>query len=209
MMACVHLIDDDATLRTALARLLAAAGYAVHTYAAAGDYLVPEPDDTPGCLLLDLHLPGVDGLQLQAALHRHPAYERPIVFLSGSADVPSCVQAMRAGACEFLVKPVGRDVLLAAVQAAVARDATSRERRERAGRFASLAPRERRVLDGIVAGRPHKQLAADIGVSERTIKVDRARVMERLGVRTLPALVRLMVEAGATSMDHQQQRSTT
>jgi FixJ family two-component response regulator len=206
MMATVHLIDDDQPVRTALARLLAAAGYTVRTYAAAGDYLVPEPDDTPGCLLLDLHLPGVDGLQLQAALHWHPAYERPIVFMSGSADVPSSVQAMRAGACEFLTKPVGKEVLLAAVQAAVARDTQTRERRERERRFASLAPRERRVLDGIVAGRPHKQLAADIGVSERTIKVDRARVMERLGVRTLPALVRLMAE---TTMYHQQERSTT
>jgi FixJ family two-component response regulator len=199
-MATVHLIEDDDALRTALARMLAAAGYTVRTYAAAGDYLVPDPDDDPGCLLLDLHLPGIDGLQLQAALRRHPGYERPIVFLSGSADVPSSVQAMRAGACEFLVKPVEREVLLAAVQDAVGRDAATRARRAltRLARehIASLAPRERRVLAGIVAGRLHKQLAADIGVSERTIKVDRARVMRRLGVRTLPALVRLLVETG-------------
>jgi FixJ family two-component response regulator len=197
-MATVHLIDDDAALRTALARMLAAAGYTVRTYAAAGDYLVPDPDDDPGCLLLDLHLPGIDGLQLQAALRRHPGYERPIVFLSGSADVPSSVQAMRAGACEFLVKPVEREVLLAAMKDAVGRDAAMRARRARTRlaheHIASLGPRERRVLDGIVAGRLHKQLAADIGVSERTIKVDRARVMQRLGVRTLPALVRLLVE---------------
>jgi FixJ family two-component response regulator len=199
-MATVHLIDDDDALRTALARMLAAAGYTVRTYAAAGDYLVPDPDPDPGCLLLDLHLPGVDGLQLQAALRRHPDYERPIVFLSGSADVSSSVQAMRAGACEFLVKPVEGEVLLAAVQDAVGRDARARALRARTRlaheHIASLAPRERRVLDGIVAGRLHKQLAADIGVSERTIKVDRARVMQRLGVRTLPALVRLLVETG-------------
>ena len=199
-MATVHLIDDDDALRTALARMLAAAGYTVRTYAAAGDYLVPDPDPDPGCLLLDLHLPGVDGLALQAALPRHPAYVRPIIFLSGSADVPSSVQAMRAGACEFLTKPVDRDRLLAAVEAAVGRDAATRAGRTRSRharqRIEALGPRERRVLDGIVAGRLHKQLAADIGVSERTIKVDRARVMQRLGVRTLPALVRLLVETG-------------
>jgi len=199
-MATVHVIDDDDAMRGALARLLAAAGYAVRTHAAAGDYLVADPGDEPGCLLLDLRLPGIDGLQLQAALRRHPDYEHPVVFLSGSADVPSSVRAMRAGACEFLIKPIERDVLLAAVKDAVARDAALRERRVRKRlaheHIASLAPRERRVLDGIVAGRLHKQLAADIGVSERTIKVDRARVMERLGVRTLPALLQLMLDAG-------------
>jgi FixJ family two-component response regulator len=136
--------------------LLGAAGYDVRAYAAAGDYLVGRtPADEPGCLLLDLRLPGIDGLQLQAALRRHPAYEHPVVFLSGSADVPSTVQAMRAGACEFLTKPIDRDVLLAAVKDAVERDAALRERRarERLARahIASLAPRERQVLDGIVA----------------------------------------------------------
>lgn len=198
-MATVHLIDDDDSLRIALARLLKAAGYTVRPYATAGDYLVPEPDDDAGCLLLDLQLPGIDGLQLQAALRRHPAYDRPVVFLSGTADVPTSVQAMRAGACEFLTKPIDGDVLLAAVAAAVTRDARLREERRRTRlareRIEALGPRERRVLDGVIAGRLHKQLAADIGVCERTIKVDRARVMERLGVRTLPALVRLMLDA--------------
>ena len=200
MMATVHVVDDDASLREALGRLLGAAGYTVRTYAAAGDYLVPAPDDDPSCLLLDLHLPGVDGLALQAALPRHPAYVRPIIFLSGSADVPSSVQAMRAGACEFLTKPVDRDRLLAAVEAAVGRDAATRAGRTRSRharqRIEALGPRERRVLDGIVAGRLHKQIAADVGVSERTIKTDRARIMARLGVQGLPDLLKLLGEAG-------------
>jgi FixJ family two-component response regulator len=196
MMATVHLIDDDESMRTALGRLLSAAGYTVRTYAAAGDYLVPAPDDDPSCLVLDLQLPGVSGLELQAALPHHPDYDRPIIFLSGTADVRSSVQAMRAGASEFLTKPIERDVLLAAVEDAVGRDVAQRERRRRArlarGRLESLGPRERKVLEGIVDGKLHKQMASELGVSERTIKVDRARVMKQLGVRSLADLLRVL-----------------
>jgi FixJ family two-component response regulator len=195
-MAVVHLVDDDRLVRTALARLLRAAGYEVRTYGAADDYLLSDPRDAPGCLLLDLRLPGASGLDLQAALRGHPAHEHPIVFLSGAADVPSSVQAMRAGACEFLTKPVEAEALLAAVREAVARDAARRERRLARQHLASLGERERKVLDGIAAGRLHKQMAADLGVSERTIKSDRARVMGRMGVRSLPALLRLLAESG-------------
>jgi FixJ family two-component response regulator len=198
--ATVHLIDDDAALRGALGRLLRAAGYRVHTYAAAVDYLLSDPDGDPGCLLLDLQLPGVSGLELQAALPRHPDYERPIIFLSGTADVQASVRAMRAGAHEFLTKPVDCEQLLAAVQGAVERDAALRETRSRArharAQIDSLAARERSVLEGIVAGKLHKQMAAELGVSERTIKVDRARVMRRLGVRTLTELLKLLTETG-------------
>jgi FixJ family two-component response regulator len=198
-MATVHLIDDDESMRTALGRLLSAAGYTVRTYAAAGDYLVPAPDDDPSCLVLDLQLPGVSGLELQAALPHHPDYDRPIIFLSGTADVRSSVQAMRAGASEFLTKPIQREALLAAVENAVGRDVAQRERRRRArnarGRLESLGPRERRVLDGIVEGKLHKQMAAELGVSERTIKVDRARVMKQLGVRSLADLLKVLGEA--------------
>jgi FixJ family two-component response regulator len=198
-MATVHLIDDDESMRTALGRLLSAAGYTVRTYAAAGDYLVPAPDDDPSCLVLDLQLPGVSGLELQAALPHHPDYDRPIIFLSGTADVRSSVQAMRAGASEFLTKPIQREALLAAVENAVGRDVAQRERRRRArnarGRLESLGPRERKVLDGIVEGKLHKQMAAELGVSERTIKVDRARVMKQLGVRSLADLLKVLGEA--------------
>jgi FixJ family two-component response regulator len=201
-MLTVHLVDDDRSVRTALERLLRAAGYEVLTYASADDYLRGAPHDAPGCLLLDLRLPGASGLELQAALRGHPGHEHPIVFLSGAADVPSSVQAMRAGACEFLTKPVDDERLLAAVQDAVARDSARRERRARVRlarqHLASLGERERQVLAGITAGRLHKQMAADLGVSERTIKSDRARVMGRMGVRTLPALLRLLAESGET-----------
>ena len=195
----VHVIDDDAGLRSALQRLLQTEGFSVATYAAAGDYLLPPPTSEPGCLLLDLYLPGCSGLDLQAALRHHPDYAHPIVFLSGEADIAVSVQAMRAGACEFLTKPVDSDVLLAAVHSAVDRDIA--QRAERASReqaqagLASLGRRERQVLQGIAAGRRHKQLAAELGVSERTIKLDRARIMARLGVRTLPALLRTLMVA--------------
>ena len=200
VMAIVHLVDDERSVRTALARQLRAAGYEVRTYAAADDYLLGEPHDAPGCLLLDLQLPGASGLELQAALRAHPGHEHPVVFVSGAADVPSSVRAMRAGACEFLTKPVDDERLLAAVQEALARDAARREQRARVGlarqHLASLGERERQVLAGIAAGRLHKQMAADLGVSERTIKSDRARVMGRMGVRTLTALLRLLAESG-------------
>lgn len=198
-MTVVHLIDDDSACRVALGRVLGSAGYEVRTYAAAGDYLVPDPDDEPGCLLLDLHLPGVDGLQLQAALRRHPAYERPIIFLSGTADLQASVKAMHAGATDFLLKPVDREVLLAAVQEAVRRDTEHRESQAHAEearrRIDSLTERERKVLQGIADGRLHKQMAAELSVSERTIKADRARIMDRLRVDSLAALLKLLIEA--------------
>jgi len=198
-MATVHLIDDDDALRAALARLIGAAGFVVRGHAAANDYLVLDPDDEPGCLVIDMDLPGISGLQLQAALRQRPDHERPIIFISDNPDVPSSVQALRAGAIELLTKPLNGDVLLAAVREAVVRDATLRERRARALRaradLESLCARQRKVLDGILDGRLHKQLAAEIGVSERTIKVERARVMERLGVRNLAGLVKLLIEA--------------
>ncbi|MDN3923103.1 response regulator transcription factor [Roseateles violae] len=197
--AVVHLIDADAALRAALARLLSAAGYQVRAHARGGDYLRRDAEDAPGCLLLDLHLPDIGGLELQARLTQDPTLQRPIVFLAGGADVRASVQAMRAGACEFLTKPVEPQRLLAAVAEAVARDGEARERRRRTRHTQrlvdSLGQRQRRVLDGIVAGRLYKQLAVEFGVSERTIKLDRAHVMQRLGVRNLPALMKVLIEA--------------
>ena len=190
MMATVHLIDDDQGMRTAIGRLLGAAGY--------GDYLLPAAGDEPGCLLLDLNLPGASGLDLQAALRRHPAYQRPIIFMSGTTDIAASVRAMHAGARDFLTKPVERSVLLAAVEDAVACDARQRESRARSQfvrkRLESLSDREHKVLKGIAAGTLHKKIAADLGISERTVKADRGRIMERLGVRTLPDLLKLLLE---------------
>ncbi|MCW7538551.1 response regulator [Aquabacterium sp. A7-Y] len=203
MMPVIHIIDDDASQREALDRLLSASGYEVRSYGVASDYLVSPPDARPGCLLLDLQLPGVNGLELQAALHHHPAYDRPIVFMSGAADVRSSVQAMRAGAKQFLTKPIDRDLLLAALKDALDSDAALHESEMRArhlhAAIESLSSRERKVLDGVVAGRLHKQIADELGVSERTIKADRARVMRSLRVNTLPGLIKLLLASDLPS----------
>jgi FixJ family two-component response regulator len=206
MTGTIHIIDDDACVRGALERVLVAAGYATRCYAAAGDYLLPAPEDAPGCLLLDVQLPGFSGLDLQEALPRHPGYEHPMIFLSGADDIRASVRAMRAGAREFLTKPVDHDVLLAAVEDAIAYDIQMRlVRRETElarARIATLGQREHLVLEGIAAGRLHKQLAADLGVSERTIKADRARIMRTLGVDTLPALLMTLRHAQDRGMQH-------
>jgi FixJ family two-component response regulator len=206
MTGTIHIIDDDASVRAALQRVLSSAGYTTRCYAAAGDYLLPAPDPEPGCLLLDLQLPGFSGLDLQDALPRHPGYEHPIVFLSGADDVRASVRAMRGGAREFLTKPVDFDVLVAAVEDAIQHDIRQRTRRREAeearARLAALGQREHLVLEGIAAGRLHKQLAADLGVSERTIKADRARIMRTLGVDTLPGLLIAMRSASERALSH-------
>ncbi|AKJ29312.1 response regulator transcription factor [Caldimonas brevitalea] len=199
MTATVHLIDDDRAVREALARLLGAAGYQVCSYAAAANYLVSSPERGPGCLLLDMQLPDVNGLELQAALVRHPAHLRPIVFISGAPDIRATVQAMRGGAIQFLMKPLDGEQLLAAVKDAIETDVVLRERDLRTGQVraavASLNARERKVLELIVAGRLHKQIANELGVSERTVKADRAKIMRAVGVRTLPDLMKQLLAA--------------
>jgi len=204
--ATVHLINSDAGARASLQRTLAGAGYRVITYAAAGDYLVPAPHEEPGCLLLDVQFPGASGLDLQSALQRYPAYRRPMVFIGGSADVPASVRAMRGGAREFLTTPVAREVLLAAVEDAIAHDlkerAAQREAESARDRLVALRWRERQVLEGIAAGRGHKQLAQELGVSERTIKADRARVMHQLGVTTLAGLFKALKAARDPAVQH-------
>jgi FixJ family two-component response regulator len=206
MNGTIHVIDDDPAVRGALGRVLLSAGYTIRCYAAAGDYLLPPADPAPGCLLLVVQLPGFSGLDLQEALPRHPGYEHPIVFLSGADDIRASVRAMRGGAREFLTKPVDHDVLLRAVEDAIGYDVRMRtvrhETQEARARIANLGQREHRVLEGIAAGRLHKQLAADLGVSERTIKADRARIMRTLGVDTLPALLVTLRHAQDRSVHH-------
>jgi FixJ family two-component response regulator len=182
--AVIHVVDDDESLRTALQRLLTAAGYRVRTYASAGDFLLEPPVDAPGCLLLDLHMPGPSGLDLQEALKRH-GVRLPVIFLTGHGDLPTGVRAMKAGAVDFLTKPVERETLFAAVAQAVEVDAVQRAARsthsELLGRYAQLTAREREVLDLIVAGKLNKQIAGDLGIAERTVKAQRAQVMVKLG----------------------------
>jgi FixJ family two-component response regulator len=181
----IHVIDDDEPLRTALLRLLDAAGFEAQGHASAGDFLLRPVPDRPGCLLLDVRMPGPSGLDLQAALPDH-GVSLPIIFMTGHADVPSSVRAMKGGAVDFLEKPVQRQDLLDAIGRALARD--ERQRRERDDmawlreRFALLSPREQAVLEQVVAGKLNKQIAAALQVSERTIKTLRSQCMDKLGV---------------------------
>jgi FixJ family two-component response regulator len=181
----IHVVDDDESLRTALLRLLDIAGFEARGYGSAGEFLLHPPPDRPSCLLLDMLMPGPSGLDLQGALEEN-GVALPIVFLTGHAEVPSTVQAMKAGAVDFLEKPIQRDALLAALERALARDAAQRAAGAEAARlralFATLSEREREVFDRIVAGKLNKQIADELGSSERTIKTQRAHLMIKLGV---------------------------
>ena len=189
----IRIVDDDPSFRVAVGRLLRAAGYATREYPSAGDYLVAEAGDEPGCVLLDLKMPGPSGLDLQATLAKGDR-SLPIVFLTAHGDVPNSVRAMKAGALDFLGKPVKRDTLLGAVRTALARDEERRITREELrtlrARYETLSPREREVLGHVVAGRLNKQIASAIGAAERTVKAHRARVMEKMGASSVADLVR-------------------
>jgi FixJ family two-component response regulator len=198
MTFTAFLVDDDAGVLKALSRLLRAAGYETRAYSSPSDFLAEHDPSIPGCAVLDLTMPGLDGLELQEKLAEQ-ASERPIIFLTGKADVPRSVQAMKAGAVDFLLKPVEREMLLAAVARANEQD--TKLRRERADRqaverkLASLTPREREVLEHVAAGKLNKQIAAALGTVEKTVKVHRGRMMEKLGVRSVAELVRLTERA--------------
>ncbi len=190
----IHVVDDDKSLRTALLRLLGAAGFEARGYASTGDFLLQPPPDRPGCILLDVRMPGPSGLDLQAAL-RHRGNTLPVIFLTGYADVTASVRAMKAGAVDFLTKPVEREALFEALQRALARDAAQRAARADAEQlraaFATLTPRERAVFDGIIAGQINKQIADALGIAERTVKLQRAQLMAKLGAGSAAELGRL------------------
>ena len=190
----IHVVDDDESLRTALLRLLDAAGFNARGYASVGDFLLQPPPDGPGCVLLDVKMPGPSGLDLQAALLRQ-GNALPVVFLTGYADVAASVQAMKAGAVDFLTKPVQREALFEALQRALARDATEREARAQAEQlraaFAALTPREQAVFYHVVAGQLNKQIADALGIAERTVKMQRAQLMTKLGASSAAELGRL------------------
>jgi FixJ family two-component response regulator len=187
----VLVVDDDESLRTATLRLLAAAGLQARGYATAGEVLLEPLPEGAGCMVLDLRMPGPSGLDLQAALQRR-GDELPIIFLTGHGDVHNGVQAMKAGAVDFLTKPVQRDTLLAAVQRALAlgetRAAARAELAQLRQRFETLSAREREVFDQVAAGRLNKQIAFDLGLAERTVKAERASVMAKLGVASAAEL---------------------
>jgi FixJ family two-component response regulator len=193
----VYLVDDDAGVLKSLARLLESDGLGVRTFLSAGDFLREHDPDAPGCVVLDMCLPDLGGLALQQAL-LESGCERPIIFMTGFGDVAESVQAMKAGAVDFLSKPCDEAELFAAVRRAIAMDSEARrvrcELQRIRGRLASLTPREHEVLQQVVFGRLNKQIAADLGIAEKTIKVHRARAMEKMGASSLADLVRKTVE---------------
>jgi len=195
----VFIVDDDPDVCRAVGRLVRGAGYDVREFNSARDFLVAHESEPPGCLLLDLSMPDVDGLQLQQSLVASGCH-RPIVFLSANGDVHNTVRAMKAGAVNFLTKPVDEDELMDALAEAVALDAAGRAQWETrntvAGRLATLTPRERQVLEKVVAGRLNKQIAAELGTVEKTIKVHRSRVMQKLHAASLIQLIEIAKLAG-------------
>lgn len=191
----VHLVDDDDSLRTALARVLNAAGHEVRAYASVAEFLLARERTFRGCLVLDVRMPGgPSGLELQKALARQ-GETLPVIFLTGHGDIPMGVQAIKDGAFDFLTKPVEKDLLLNAVGAALAREneamVTSRRRRELIERARRLTRSESEVFRQVVKGMPNKQIAAEMGCSERTVKAHRAQVMAKMEASSLADLVHL------------------
>jgi FixJ family two-component response regulator len=199
-MFTVFLVDDDASVVKALSRLLRAKGYDVQPFTSSQAFLDDHDAAVPGCAVLDVGMPGVNGLDLQHALTLAVSQPRPIIFLTGKGDIPTSVRAMRAGAVDFLTKPVDGGALLAAIARAADQDAKSRHDHAALTaiqvRLLSLTPREREVLAHVVAGKLNKQIAADLGTVEKTVKVHRSRMMEKMGVRSVADLVRLAERAG-------------
>jgi FixJ family two-component response regulator len=191
----VYLVDDDPGVLKALSRQLRARGYQVKPYLSPQLFLDEHDVTVPGCAILDVSMPGLDGLQLQRALTAAGGSHRPVVFVTGKGDVPTSVRAMKAGAIDFLTKPVKDKDLFEAVSSAEALDAESRrlhsELESMRAKVGTLTPREREVLRHVVAGRLNKQIAGDLGTVEKTIKVHRSRMMEKLGVRMVADLVRM------------------
>lgn len=197
--ATVFVVDDDAAVRRSLLRLLRSAGWNAEAFASAGDLLERAPVTGPGCVLLDVQMPGMNGLELQGRMVEAGIF-LPVVFLSGKGDIPMSVRAMKHGAVDFLVKPVEEGVLFQALDQAIRRqsaEAATRQNRDTVmARLALLSLREREVLERVLQGRLNKQIAYDLGIAEKTVKAHRGRVMEKMEAHTVAELVHLCDAVG-------------
>ena len=200
--AIIAIVDDDASVREGLQSLIRSAGWRVETFVSAQEFLARLGAEAPSCVILDLQLPGLSGLDLQNRMAKG-GVEIPIVFLTGHGDIPASVQAMKAGAVEFLTKPLDEQKLLQAIQEAIERDRRIRrqraETREVRGRYEVLTPREQQVMREVVSGRLNKQIAAELRISEFTVKIHRGHVMRKMRADSLPDLVRLAESLGIRS----------
>src|SRR5213083_1424805 len=198
----VFLIDDDASVRKGVSRLLRSAGYKSETFESGSDFLKREQHAGPACLIVDVQMPGINGMDLQEALIKRRREEQ-LVFITGHGDIPMCAQAMKAGAVDFLRKPFRQNELLQCVQNALIRSAEQRRRsakKSEARRLLDLlTPREFEVMELVITGMLNKQIAGELGTAEKTVKVHRGRVMEKLGVTSVAELVRLVEKAGLAS----------
>ena len=197
--ASVFVVDDDVQVRESLKGLIRSVGLRVEVFASAQEFLRSKRPDVPSCLVLDVRLPGLSGLDLQRRTSE-AGLEIPIIFITGHGDIPMTVRAMKAGAVEFLTKPFRDQDLLDAIQQALERDRKARDQRadieELRSRFASLTPREREVMARVVAGLLNKQIGAELGSSETTVKIHRHQVMEKMGAGSLAELVRMADRLG-------------
>lgn len=200
----VYVLDDEPEVLKALTRLLRAEGFQVRGFTSAQEFLAQEGHPGPACLVLDVAMPGIDGLEVQERLRRRGA-QLPIVFLTGHGSIPISVRTLKAGAEDFLTKPVDAAELLAAIRAALRRACDRQAEREELAalreRFASLTPREQEVLGHVIAGKLNKQIAADLGTGEQNIKVHRGRLMRKMGTRSVVELARMAERLGRTPMD--------
>jgi FixJ family two-component response regulator len=195
----IFLVDDDPGVLKALSRMLDTKGYEVRAFESSAEFLAEHDPSIPGCAIFDVSMPGLDGIELHAAL-KAGGIERPVIFITGVGDIPVSVQAMKAGAIDFLTKPVKSRQLLAAVAEAAEKEAQAFQRRSELAaindRLSKLTPRDHEVLTHVIAGRLNKQIAADLGTVEKTIKIHRGRMMRKMGVRTVADLVRVAQRGG-------------
>lgn len=198
-MPVVFVVDDEKAVRKSLARLIKSVGLNVQAFSSAREFLESDPSDSPSCLVLDVRMPGLSGLDLQNELD-NIGYNIPIIFITGYGDIPMSVRTMKRGATDFLTKPVNEQDLLDAIHRAIEKDKQTRRQKDEIGgiqqRVDSLTPREREVFSLVVTGMLNKQIAHDLGMSEKTVKVHRARVMGKMQAGSLAELVRLALKVG-------------